>query len=45
MVTRKNQKALTAQEWSDFVDAINQTHGFPLKRPPIERSSRGTSGQ
>ena len=33
MVTRKNQKALTAQEWSDFVDAINQTHGVIASAP------------
>jgi tyrosinase len=33
MVTRKNQKALTAQEWSDFVDAINQTHGVSASAP------------
>lgn len=33
MVVRKNQKALSAQEWTDFIDAINQTHGVAAKAP------------
>lgn len=33
MVTRKNQKAMTPQEWADFIDAINQTHGVAAQAP------------
>jgi len=33
MITRKNQNALSSQEWADFIDAINQTHGVGAKAP------------
>src|SRR5439155_3839038 len=31
--TRKNQKDLTAAEWAQFIDAVNQTHGVSAKSP------------
>jgi hypothetical protein len=37
MVTRKNQNALSAKEWTDFIDAINQTHGVAAT-PPAYRT-------
>ena len=33
MITRKNQKALSSQEWADLIDAVNQTHGVGAKAP------------
>ena len=33
MVTRKNQKDLTAAEWDKLIDAINQTHGVGAAAP------------
>ena len=30
---RKNEKNLTAQEWADFIDAINKTHGMGIAAP------------
>lgn len=33
MNTRKNQNALTQQEWNDLIDAINQTHGIGHPKP------------
>ena len=35
--SRKNQKSLTTQEWDDFVDAIDQTHGVAAA-PPAYRA-------
>ena len=34
MTNRKNQKNMTAQEWNDFIDAVNQTHGIGIPPPP-----------
>jgi tyrosinase len=33
MRDRKNQKDLSAAEWSNFIDAVNQTHGVAAKTP------------
>lgn len=33
MTFRKNQAALTTQQWADFIDAINQTHGVTATAP------------
>src|SRR6266536_3356358 len=33
MISRKNQANLTAAEWNDFIDAINQTHGTTASAP------------
>ncbi len=33
MITRKNQANLTAAEWNDFIDAVNQTHGTTAGAP------------
>jgi hypothetical protein len=27
MITRRNQRTLSSQEWTDLIDAVNQTHG------------------
>lgn len=33
MRERKNQKDMTAADWSTFIDAVNQTHGVGAKAP------------
>jgi len=33
MTTRKNQKNITANEWNDFIDAVNKTHGMNIPAP------------
>ena len=33
MISRKNQAALTQQEWTNLIDAINKTHGIPIPAP------------
>ena len=33
MAVRKNQKNLTAQEWTTFIDAVAQTHGLGAAAP------------
>jgi tyrosinase len=33
MRSRKNQKDMTAAEWSTFIDAVNRTHGVGAKAP------------
>jgi tyrosinase len=32
-IVRKNEKNMSAQEWADFIDAVNQTHGMGIPAP------------
>ena len=34
MTTRKNQKDMSSNEWDEFIDAIDKTHGVNVPAPP-----------
>lgn len=33
MITRKNQNSLSTNEWNDFIDSVNKTHGMNIPAP------------